>query len=142
MVDRYSQKKEAEKRLKMLNLHPDVLKLFHEEDKLYYSEATPIGGILYWMDNNPEWVKMISELEEKKGIMVYHATHEYLSFGECLSLLYVTKYENDWEYDRKEIEGKGEKYPLAYVINLSNSELSEFGTVVIREASGGLIRVA
>lgn len=142
MADKFKQKLEAEKRLKMLNLHPDVLKLFHEKEELYYSEKSPLGGILYWMSNNPEWEELIKALEEEKEIMVYHATHEYTAFGECLSLLYVTRYESEWEYDRKDLESEGDKYPLAYVVNLSDPECSEFGTIGIREAAGGLIRTA
>ena len=142
MVDRHQQKKEAITRLKMLDLHPDVLGQFEKSDTVFYSERSPLGGILIWVKENPEYAELIRKLEEEKEIMVYHATHEFTPFGETLSLLYVTKYENDWKYDRKDLEGEGDKYPLAYVVNLSEPAFSEFGTIGIREVSGGLIRVA
>ncbi|MBR5355898.1 MAG: hypothetical protein IK121_03145 [Lachnospiraceae bacterium] len=135
-------KKEAEARLSMLDLHPDVLNLFKKEGKLYYSERTPLGGILYWLDNKPDWVKLVKDVEEEMDILVYTATHEYTSFGECLCLLYVSSDEDSWEYDREDLDVKGEKYPMAFVLNLSEPAFSEFGSIGIIERGGGLIRTA
>ena len=142
MVDKITQKNECIERLKMLDLHPDVLRLFQEDNRLYYSEKSPLGGILYWVDNNPEWVEMIAKIEEEMGIMVYHATHEHTAFGELLDLLYVSESEEDWEYDREDLHVRGDKVVMAYVLNLSDPAFSEFGSIGIREMAGGLVRIA
>ena len=81
---------EAAERLRIMNLHPNVLKEFQKDGTRYYSERSIVGrqvcGILYWLRNRPEWMKKIRELEEKRNIFVYAAIHEYASFGELLTL--------------------------------------------------------
>ena len=53
------QKQEAIERLKILNLHPNVLSEFKADGTIYYSERIneQMRGILYWLSNNDEYVK-------------------------------------------------------------------------------------
>ena len=138
-------KAEALKRIGAMGLHPDVA-TFLKEGTVYYSERSPMGGILYWLDNEPEWEAKIREVEEQYGIHVYHATHEYTAFGETLTLLYVSESEEDWEWDLQDLTAVPNKEygwtPYAYVLNLTDPWCSEFGRVGVRELAGGLVRTA
>ena len=131
-------KEEAVKRMESLGLMRNVIGDFKRSGKVYYSERTPLGGILYWLDNKPEWVQIVKDLEEQYGFLCYHATHEVTEFGELLDLLIVTKYEEDWETERLDIQ---DGYVFSYVVNLSEPAFSEYGTIAVKQRAGGLVRV-
>lgn len=134
-------KQEAIKQLKMLDLNSNVLSDFVNDEVVYISEHQKImerdAGILFWA--NDEQMNYIREFEEKNGVLVYHAILTPFFFGECLSLLYVSKYEIEWEQERAALR-RG-RIP-SYVYNISNPNNSEAGMISIKKASGGLIRTA
>lgn len=130
---------EAILRMKKLNLFDPIISEFkRDQSLLQYSEPTPLGGILYWVKNNPEWEKKIKEFEKKNNALVYHAIHSYTELGELLDLLYVSDNEEEWEYDLEDLENW---CALSYCINLTDDMCSEYGTIAIKPAAGGLIRV-
>lgn len=131
-------KEEAIYRMEKLGLMKSVIADFKRNGKLYYSERSPLGGILYWLDNEPELEKKVKELEKTYGFRVFHATHEYTEFGECLDLLIVSKYEEEWENDREMLD---DGYVFSYVINLTTPWCSEFGDIAVKELAGGLVRI-
>lgn len=133
-MERNIQKQEAIHRMKMLNLHGNVLREFEQEDRLNMSEY---GGFLYWLDSDQQAI--VDEFEAEWNALVYHVIHSYTSIGEMLTLLYVSNYPEEWEYDRLDL---AEGYPLAYVKNLDDPYLSEIGSVGIERRIGGLIRTA
>ena len=127
------QMEEAIKRMKMLKLHKNVINEF-KEGQLNMSEN---GGILYWVDDT--YLPKIREIEKKYNLVVYHVIHDFTYFGDILTLLYVSKDEEEWEMDRQDlIDG----YPCAYVINLDDDYCSEFGSVEIVPQIGGLKRIS
>ena len=128
------QRTEALKRMELLKLHENVIDDFKEIALLNQSE---LGGILYWVEGETE--KKIHEWEEKTGNLVYHVIHDYTEFGELLSLLYVSTYEDEWETDREDIQ---DGYALAYVMNLTDDWCSEYGSIGIRPQWGGVVRTA
>ena len=128
------QRTEALKRMELLKLHENVIDDFKELSLLNQSE---LGGILYWVEGEME--KKIREWEEKTGNLVYHVIHDYTEFGELLSLLYVSTYEDEWETDREDIQ---DGYALAYVMNLTDDWCSEYGSIGIRPQWGGVVRTA
>lgn len=128
------QRTEALKRMELLKLHENVIDDFKEISLLNQSE---LGGILYWVEGEME--KKIREWEEKTGNLVYHVIHDYTEFGELLSLLYVSTYEDEWETDREDIQ---DGYALAYVMNLTDDWCSEYGSIGIRPQWGGVVRTA
>ena len=117
------QRTEALKRMELLKLHENVIDDFKEISLLNQSEY---GGILYWVEGEME--KKIREWEEKTGNLVYHVIHDYTEFGELLSLLYVSQYEEEWEMERDDLV---DGYPLAYVMNLTDDWCSEYGSIGI-----------
>ena len=133
---------EAMKRMINLGLMEQIVEEFVDENKIEYSEPVKMGGMkfgaLYWVSNEPEWEKQVEEFEAEYNALVYHAVHSYTTFGECLSLLYVSDYPDEWEYDNEDIK---DGYVMTYTINLDYPDCSEFGSIVVREAGGGLVRI-
>ena len=93
-MERNVQKQEAIHRMKMLNLHGNVLREFEKEDRLNMSEY---GGFLYWLNSDQQAI--VDEFEAEWDALVYHVIHSYTSIGEMLTLLYVSNYPEEWEYD-------------------------------------------
>lgn len=73
----------------------------------------------------------IFDFERTRNCIVYAAIY--------LTLLYVS-YENkdEWETEKEDLKAME---PIAYVMNLTYPELSEFGTVVLRSHDGVLERI-
>lgn len=139
------QKQEALTRMEMLGLDEVVIRDFARTGRLYYSERTPYCGVLFWLDQAPEWMAMVQEFEENHDALVYHVTHEVTEFGDMLSLLYVSAHEDEWDMDYDDIDRikvTHVAYPIAYVINLTDPDLSEFGSIGVQQKGGGLIRIA
>lgn len=139
------QKKEALDRLKILHKEfqtmDSIVKEYEKDNTIFYSEYQneTFQGILYWISNNEEFECAIKEFEEQNNALVYHAVLTPLTYGRTLTLLYVSQYQEEWKKDREElIEG----LPLAYVINLDDENMSEFGGIQIIGVNGGISRIA
>ncbi len=138
------QKKEALRRLEYLvskGLHPDVLKMM-ENDLLCCSDCIIHNQpILYTFekDNNVpgEWIEKVNKAAKDYDIYVYHISHCFTAFGELLNLFYVTSAEDEWEEDWVDLK---QGYPFSYVINLDVPYFSEFGSIGIEIAKGGIFR--
>lgn len=143
---------EAEARLAALEgmgLHENVRREFKEDATVYYSEprrltglmaamaGEDVIGVLYWLDNKPEWAEKVRQIEEETGVFVYHATNELTEFGELLSLFVVTQHEEEWESDRAMLKD-GEAF--CYVLNLDEPDFSEFGYIGFMVAGSGIVR--
>lgn len=139
------QKQEALKRMKALHLNRNVIYEFEELNIINYSERQNaiFDGILYWIDNNPQFKQIIQEFEKEYGAMVYHAQLTYFNgFGQCLALLYVSKNKQEWEMDLNDLTTPDKtKNVCAYVANVSCPEYSEFGYIGIESRNGGISRV-
>jgi hypothetical protein len=96
------------------------------------------GG--FYADQEPELWAKVKEVESEYGCLVYAITHEYFEFGECWSMLCVSK-------DTKEVHDCLDQYKpksyyaFAYVWNQTNEQLSEFGDVVVQSFGGGIRRI-
>ena len=141
MTLKEKQKQEALKRMQMLQLMNEVRKDFKESGRVYYSERqnSLFNAVLYWIDNNDTYTKIVKDFEKKHNALVYHCQLSHLEFGDCLSLLYVSAEEEEWQQDN---EWLNEGYPLVYVVNLDNESYSEFGTIGVRPSMGGIVRTA
>ncbi len=129
---REQMKEEAVKRMKMLGIYKRAIKEFEQEGKLNVSR----GGFLYWLDD--DYKEKVAEFEEKFGGLAFLAIEDNTEFGKLLSILYVSRYQGEWESDRDALRTV---FPSAYVFNLDAEECSEFGSIGVRNQFGGLVRV-
>ncbi len=138
---RQKQKLEALKRMELLKLLPQVKKDFEKNGTIYYSERQNAFFLatLYWVSNNEKFIEIINDFEKKHNSMVYHCQLTHTEWGDMLSLLYVSDNEEEWEMDKDDLK---EGYALVRVENLDDSNLSEFGSIGIKPAMGGVVRTA
>lgn len=130
---REQMKEEAIKRMKLLNLHTNVIHEFQDDGIVNCSQ---FGGALFWLNDDQK--KRVAEFEKESGNLVYHMIRtDYVELGRMLTLLYVSPYMDEWERDRKELAARE---PLAYVANLTDEICSEYGHVGIESCCGGLRR--
>lgn len=133
-MTREEKKLEAINRMKLLNLHDNVIREFRDEDKLNLSEN---GGFLYWLDD--EQKAIVDDFEQHYNATVYHVIRSVTEFGELLSFLYVSDNKDEWKMDRNDLANG---YPLVYTKNLDADFCSEFGSIGIESNIGGLVRTA
>ena len=114
-----------------MKMHPTVIRDFKEEDVLNLSEGV---GFLYWLEDEEK--EMVREFERENESLVYHVIKTFAKIGVMYSLLYVSKYKEEWKNDRKDIEN-GEI--LACVIN-TELKCKDCGYIGIRPNIGGVIR--
>ena len=130
---REEQKVEAIARMKQWGIIGDAIRQFEKDDKVMRSE----GGILFWLKDDEQ--KAVKKIEEEYGILVYMVIHNRTEFGELLSMIYVSKHKDEWEYDRDDME---QGYAYAYVKNLDDDLSSEYGMIGVQMRYGGLVRTA
>lgn len=82
----------------------------------------------------------IFDFERTRNCIVYAVIYnEFKEIGKHLTLLYVSYGNQDeWEAEKKDLK---DMKPIAYVVNLTYPELSEYGTVVLRSHDGVLERI-
>lgn len=136
----FEQKKaEAVERMKALNIMGRAREEFRRSNKLNLSEPCRMGsnvfGILYWLDD--ETKAEVKQFEAEHNVLVYHVVRNYIDGGIWDNYLFVSDYPEEWEHDRESIR-RG--YPFAYVN--THDYCSEFGTIGVRAAGGGLVRTA
>ena len=135
-VSREIKKAEAIDRMETLKLFAPCIKAFKDRDEVQLSEMT--GG-LYEFSSNEELTAKVKEFETEYNALVYHVIHTYTQFGELYNLLYVSDHEDEWGMDQEDIRGN---YVMCYVWNKDDDWCSEFGTIVVRQKFGGLVRIS
>lgn len=136
-ITREIKKQKAIELMKQLDIYKPYIQGFEKNDTICYFEQ--FGG--FWAYQEPELMEKIKEFEEEHNCLVYAVTHEYLEFGECYDFLFISDYEEEWDYT---IEALSEnKYiACAYVWNKDDDLCSEFGSIVVRSFGGGIKRIA
>lgn len=129
---RVKQKEQAIERMKKLGIMEQPIKEFEDEDKLNLSE---VAGYLYWLDDDEK--EMVKKFEEENNALVYHIIKTNTNIGMLYNLLYVSEYVEEWDMDMDDLS---EGQALAYVLNKTMPDCSEFGTIGIKPSVGGLIR--
>ena len=115
----------------------DVETAFIEDGTVYYSEHC----ILYWLienNNCDNLVEVKNRIEAEYGALAYFAILSHTEFGDCLSLMLVTKYEEEWKRDLEDLKAG---YCFTWTENLDDPECSEFGSIGFKPRMGGLARV-
>lgn len=140
-MNRDKMKKLAIKRLKEMKLLGSVTSLFSKEDRLYYSERInkQYSAVLNILDENEELYKKVKEFEERTGHLVYHCILTQTTFGKILDMLFISKYEEDWEYDYEKMDDFYRVMSMA--TNLSDEMLSDMDSILVRPSMGGLERI-
>lgn len=118
--------------MKLLQLHPNVINEFKNENKLNRSEFGM--GILYWLTYEEK--QLVSNFEnEHKGYLVYHFIKtETVDFGTVYDLLYVSSYEEEWQLEREDLK-------INLVMSYTITEFSECGPIKVKSINGGLARI-
>lgn len=128
------QRCEAINRMKLLKLHPNAIHEFLNEGKLNKSEGK---GILFWLDDDE--LEFVKEFEKRCDALVYHLIKSHTTIGTTLTMFYVSRYMDEWDCDRVDIE---DDIQVCYVKNLDDDCCSEYGSIAFRRINGGLMRVA
>lgn len=132
---REQMKQEALARMKLLGLQYNVVRDFEAKEKIYYSLGTL--GLLYLAFGGV--VEVVQKFENQTGYLVYHVIDNDTNLGHMLTLLYVSTEIDEWSVDKQDLR---EGCPLAYVENMTYPDCSEFGSVGVRPANGGVVRTA
>lgn len=134
MITREMKKEEAVKRMKELNIIDDAIKQFKNDDVVMVTEP-PMGG-LYWLDDEEK--EMLHKFEEEHDALVYMVVRAFTQFGKMDSLLYVSDWQEEWEYENEDLK---DGYAMSYTINHDMPDCSEFGSIAVKPMFGGLIRI-
>lgn len=128
---------EAVSRMKKLKIHETPINEFISEGKLNKSEHS--WGILTWLTDDE--MQNVRDFENKYNSVVYHVIKDLTEVGTLYTYLYVSDHEDEWNRENAELEHNRIKHVFAYVYNQSIPEFSEFGTVAIEPANGGIVRL-
>lgn len=139
------QKKEAIERLKALQCDARAKELL-ENGKVMIFENGHV--ILEGLNIKMAWaveleddkiLEQIKRIEEVYGLLVYAVVETDTEFGRLYDFFHVSKYEEEWEMDRKLIK---QNMIFSYCYNQSIPEFSEFRTIQIENVDGNLYRIA
>lgn len=124
-------KDEIIQRMKLLHLHPNVIREFEKEQRLNKSES-PLG-LLYWLTDDE--IKLVKKFEqEHQDLSVYHILKSFTrDYGIVYDLLYISKDEEKWKTDR-------ENLTYGLVMSYTVSAFAECGLIKIKSINGGLVR--
>lgn len=134
-MDKKLKKYEAIQRMKELNLMPECIKDFEENDKVWISENQ---GILFDI-NDSEIISCIKRFEEHYDTLVYHCILNYLESHKIITMFYVCDEKEEWEMDWQDLK---EGYACCYAANLDEPAFSEIGSIQFKKINGGLKRIA
>lgn len=142
MFTKEQQKKNAVRYLGTIGCYKPYLKAY--KDKGIVTMYEGFSG--YYLDpadgsDETELIEKIHEIEEAYGGTIYAVIHNIAGFGELYTMLWSGKYEEDEAYSVEDY-GDGSYGVFAWVWNKTNEDCSEFGTVQIKPALGGLLRIA
>ena len=136
---RAQKKEEAITRMKLLGFFDEYIEEFKKNGAVFVSE--PPMGSLYPV--RKEEKAAISAFEKKWDALVYGIVRSYTGIGVMDTYMFVSDYKEEWPYDVPYTDARpGDFYMYTYVENLDDSNLSEFGEVVVRKMpAGGFLRI-
>ena len=129
---------EAIKRMNQLKIKNNIVDYFKDEDIVYVSDFNNLLNS-YPISNNKNYKNIVEDFEKATGHKVYHALRTHTYFGEILDLLFVSKYEEDWEYDF--IKNNNSYFAMSMANNLTDENCSDMGTIIVRNKNGILERI-
>jgi len=132
-----NQKEIAIQCLKKLDIYKPYIRKFEKEDMPTFFER--FAG--FYLFNEPVLQDKVKKVEKENDVLVYAITHEWLEFGECWSLLCVSKSTESINDCLMDTGYPNRFYTFSYVWNQDDDMLSEFGDIVVQSAGGGLRRI-
>lgn len=137
IANREEMLKEACMRIKALPIERGPKVDFLVFDRVMVSERASCDGKTVGAHRylNQEEYDAVCEVE-KDGCMVYYAMTADTSFGKLLELFYVSKYADDWDYERQTLAAGR---PDVACVNLTGGFV-DIGMVGFRPTEFGLIR--
>ena len=133
-ISREAKKLEAIKRMKALDIMPEVIAEFEKKDIVEVSE--PPFGALYYLDEKQE--EILHWVESQFNCLVYLVVKCYTEIGMMDSFLIVSDYKEDWVMDWESLDAD---IVFTYTHNYDAPECSEFGSIAIKKMFGGVIRI-
>lgn len=133
-MNKSEMKKIAIEHLCALNIYRPYITEFRKKGTVTMFERFA-GYYIDEMNGYTELESRIKEFERDYETLVYAVTHEYLECGECYTFLYVDRCDpNSFQIE------DGLYYVYAYTWNRTMDYCSEFGTVGVQSAYGGIVR--
>lgn len=127
---RERQKAEAVTRLKLMGIREDVRRSFEESGTVMLCK----GGRFH--PAAPELAEEIRSFEAAHTAAVFLAVRMHSVFGTLDALLFVGKYEEDWEAEKASVKAG---YAMSYTINRDYPKCSEMGSIAFRITPDGAI---
>ena len=128
------QKEEAIKYMELMHLDTEVIRLFKEDGVIFTCRAG--DGVPEPTDEKT--LELIRLLEAENGFLVYLSVASECAFGVMDSFLIVSKYREDWQMEKVDIQ---DGYVMTYTVNHTYPECSEMGSIGFeRTKTGGIIR--
>ena len=132
-----NQKEIAIQCLKKLDIYKPYIRKFEKDDMPTFFER--FAG--FYLFNEPVLQDKVKKIEKENDVLVYAITHEWLEFGECWSLLCVSKSTRSVDDCITDTSLPDTFYTFAYVWNQDDDLCSEFGDIVVKSYGGGIRRV-
>ena len=123
--------------MKQLKIHKPFIDDFKERNLVCFFE----NCIGYWVYQEPEVEAKMREIEQEYNCMVYAITHEFTNIGELYNFLIIPNYPEEWD-ELIYIQRNNQYIAYAYVWNKTDDWCSEFGSISIQSAVGGIRRIA
>ncbi len=127
---RERQQDEAVTRMDMMGIHESVIIMFQQSGTVTLSS----GGKYHPIDER--LAEDIRRFEQEHEAVVYMVVRMNTMYGELDSLLFVGKYEEEWEMSREDLE---DGYAMSYTINRDYPECSEMGSICFAVTECGVI---
>lgn len=134
--------RQAIKMMKYLKISEHVIENF-KNGMLMVSERQnkEFPAVLYDIKNytNERVKNAVKEFQSNHpDYVIYHVIYCNTNFGEMANILFVSPYEEDWKY---ETEGTKDGIAYAYAYNMTDTMLSDMGSIGVRPVMGGLERI-
>ena len=129
---REKQKAEAISRLKQMGIDEDVRRQFEDSGTVMLCVSGRYRPL------TEEELAEAHQFEQAHDATVFLAVRWFTMFGTLDALLFVGKYEEEWEMEHEDIKAG---YAMSYCINRDYPECSEMGSICFRiTKDGGIIR--
>ena len=131
-ADFAERKEEAIKRMHMIGFNPLLIDKIKDNDEYMLS-----------MNDQSHYVpkaiqEQVKDICDKYDLYPFHLIHNNTTFGELITVLFVSKEKEEWYMDYQMIEQN--RYH-SYVINLDNEHFSKFGSIQYVKHRSALRRI-